>query len=409
MKDELRKEELIGAIDRDIEFVERLAGVTEELESLVQVSKGKKRLESPIISRRDIMSVFKPGKPAPGIPKSLLSIFRLLVVKNLIRGRFFTTSYNSGREIGLSASLKSKRDFIKTTRRLGLGEVAIPEFEPGKIKIKLYNGITSLGVKQSHRPICFFEAGIFAGFLENIFRKRIDLKEVKCRTMGNPYCQFELSTVKHELHKTYPLYPVNFYSQENLKLLTSLAAHSITAIENAILFEKTRQQVVVDGLTQVYNHRYFHKRVDVEYKRAQRYNFPITLFMLDIDNFKKFNDTYGHPKGDQVLKTAALTLIKNLRSVDIVARYGGDEFAVILPETDERGARVVAERIRKEISRKKLRIKKKKIGMTVSLGGISLDPTTLKGKASTAVEVADKALLRAKRKGKNNIVFVGKT
>src|SRR4030042_323583 len=108
----MAKANFADGIVKDVEFVERLANVTEELGELVKVTQGKKKLEKAVISRRDIVSVFKEGRPAAaeGIPKSLLSIFRLLVVKNLIRGRLFTTAYSSGKEIGLSVSLKSKED-----------------------------------------------------------------------------------------------------------------------------------------------------------------------------------------------------------------------------------------------------------------------------------------------------------
>ena len=266
-----------------------------------------------------------------------------------------------------------------------------------------------VGIKQSQRPICFFEAGVFSGLLENIFHKRIDLKEVKCRTMGDPYCYFELSRAEFKKdRKPHPPYPIDMYSQENLKLLTTLASHSIAAIENALLFEETKRQVVIDSLTKAYNHRYFQTRIHVEYRRAQRYNFPITLFMLDIDDFKKFNDKYGHPKGDEILKMVSFVLINNVRDVDIVARYGGDEFAIILPQTNEHGAAIIAERLRNEILKKRIILDKKKFKITISLGGISLAPKALTGRASGVVEIADKALLRAKKIGKNSVVLLNK-
>lgn len=402
------KKDAVSNMGNQLEFVERLAGVTEELEDLIHITRGSERGGPPIISKGDVKAMFKNVKPDMAIPKSLLAVFRLLVVKNLIRGRLFTTAYNSGKEIGLSVSVRSKNDFVKVIKRFGIGRVEIARFEPQNVRIRLYDGITSLGVKQSHRPICFFEGGVFAGFLERVFRKRMNLKEVKCKAMGHPYCQFELAGKDHDPAHAQVAQQLGDYSQENLRLLTSLAAHSIAAIENAILFEKTRRQTIIDGLTQVYNHRYFQTRIAVEQKRAQRYKFAITLFMLDIDDFKKFNDNYGHPKGDEILKTVSSVLAESIRDVDIVARYGGDEFAVILPETDAEGAKVVATRLKHEISQRKIAFHRKKLGVTVSLGGITLEASAVKKRIFPIISIADKALMKAKRKGKNSIVLVNK-
>jgi diguanylate cyclase (GGDEF)-like protein len=406
MKEKKQEDKIM--VTKDIELVERMASVAEELEDLIKISKDKRNIGSPLISRDDLMTVFKKTKTVTHIPISLLAIFRLFVVKNLVRGRLFTTTYASGKEIGLSASVKSIKEFEKVVRRIGVGKVAIDKFEPDTIKIRLYNGITSLGVKKSHRPICFFEAGVFSGLFENIFRKKIDLKETQCRTMGAPYCCFELSRAEYKGRKSYPLYPLDVYSLENLKMLTSLAAHSVAAIENALLFEETKKQVVIDSLTKVYNHRYFQTRINTEYRRANRYKTFLTLFMLDVDDFKKFNDKYGHPRGDEILKMVGETLINNLRDVDIVARYGGDEFAVILPQTDGAGARIVAARLRNEISKKRIAVGKRKVNITISLGGISLGPKAVTGKAAAMIEAADKALLRTKKTGKNNMVLLSK-
>jgi len=404
----MKKRNMVNNLGKELEFVERLAGVTEELEDLVHVTKGSGGTTSPLISKRDIKAMFGNTRLETGIPKSLLSVFRLLVVKNLIRGRLFSTAYNSGKEIGLNVSVKSKNDFIKASRRFGIGRVEVSRFELDKVRVRLYDGITSMGVSHSQRPICFFEAGLFSGFLERIFRKKMDVKEIKCRTMGHPYCQFETGRLGISMDRMRLGQQAETYSQENLRLLTSLAAHSIAAIENAILFEKTRRQSVIDGLTQVYNHRYFHTRVSVEQKRASRYGFPLSLFMIDIDDFKKFNDNFGHPKGDDVLKTISAALVESIRDVDIVARYGGDEFAVILPETGSEGARIVAMRLKEEISKRKIHVHRKKINVTVSLGGITLEPPALKKRLFPVVDTADKALFRAKRKGKNNLVLLKK-
>jgi len=404
----LKKEKSLLNVSSDIEFLERLAGVNEELEDLVKISKGEKKIDRSIISKRDIIGMFTEKEPQKKMPKFMLTIFRILVVKNLMRGRFFSVAYSSGKEIGLSASPRDRKDFIKLSERLGLKKIEIVHFNPAAIKIRLYNGITPQGIKKSNRPICFFEAGLYSGFLQNVFQKKLDLKETKCMAMGDSYCEFTLAEKESKDHRSVPLYPADVYSKENLKLLTSLAAHSIVAIENALSFEKTKRQVVIDALTGVHNHRYFQTRLRTEYTSAHRYSFPIALIMLDVDDFKKINDKYGHPTGDEVLKSVSACLVDNVREVDIVSRYGGDEFTVILPHTDSDGAMIAARRIKNAVSKKKMHLKGKKAYLTISIGAIALGARHLTMKAAALVEAADKALLRAKKKGKNNIIFINK-
>jgi len=398
-------DERSDSISKELELVERMSSVTEELEYLVRMSKGKGK-KRPILDMDEVGFGLKATKsPASNISKALLAVFRLLVVKNLMRGRLFVTSYNAGKEMGLSATIGTRRDFLKVTRRLGLGRIDLLICEPNKIDIRLYGGVTSVGVKKSPRPICFFEAGLFSGLLESMYRKKMPVKEIKCKSKGDKYCQFKLGNMSNIGEHDYPLYPSEISSKENLKLLASLASHSITAIENAIQFEKTRKQVVVDALTQVYNYGYFRSMIGVECNKAKRYKTPLTVFMLDVDDFKKLNDRYGHPCGDEVLKIVARILIKHIRDVDIVARYGGDEFALILPQTTYEGAATVANRILKSVSSSKMIFEKKKLRLTISLGGVTFMPK-LVPKEKTIVDLADKALLKAKSKGKNNLVLV---
>ncbi len=398
-----------GLVDRDIEFLERMTCVTEELEDLVQISKERKKSLDPIITKDELMSIFRKGKRTHGTaPRSILGVFRLLVVRNLIRGRLFASSYNTGKEIGLSAVVKDRFEIEKTARKLGLGNIKIVEYGPDAVKVNVYHGITSSGIKKSPRPICFFEAGILSGLLANAFHKKMNVKEVKCKAMGDPCCVFEMHASEFRGNAPSSSYPIDVYSQENLKLLTSLAAHAIAAIENAVMFEKTRKQVVIDPLTQIYNSRYFRSRVNTEFRRAQRYNLPLTLFMIDVDDFKKYNDRYGHQAGDTILKTAAMSFVENLRDVDIVARYGGDEFSLILPQTNARGARIVAERLKHVIMKHKIKEAKKRFGISISIGGVSLSKCPRTGSGMAMLDIADKALLSAKKKGKNNIVLVSK-
>ena len=138
-------ETMIRKIDRELELVDRIAGISEELEDLVRMSKRRVQREEPSISKDEVAIALRGRRPALGISESILSVFRILVVKNLIRGRLFATSYNSGKRIGLSATARSEKDFLKIIRRLGLGRVVIKNFEQDDVDIRLCDGITSRG------------------------------------------------------------------------------------------------------------------------------------------------------------------------------------------------------------------------------------------------------------------------
>ncbi|MDD5438994.1 MAG: diguanylate cyclase [Candidatus Omnitrophica bacterium] len=395
---------------RERELMERMTTISEELEDLVRLSKHESVKREPAMVDDEVSALFrKSNRSGMALSKALLSIYRIMVVKNLVRGRFYASTYNTGKKLGLSVAVRSQREFVKVVRRFGFGSVRIVSFDVDNVVLRLRNTFTSQGVKHSKRPICYFEAGFFAGLLENVYRRKFDMKETACRAMKDPYCEFHAiqSAIGQKQTEAIHGYPLEVYSQESLKLLTSLAAHSIAAIENTMLFERTRKQVVTDSLTQIYNHRYFQTQLQTEFMRSLRHDQTLTVFMMDIDNFKNFNDRFGHPKGDEILKMVASAITDNIRQIDIAARYGGDEFAVILPQTDEKAAYIIAQRLQKKIADRKIMLDKRKVTMTISLGGVTVRPGALKkAKPSDIIDLADKALLTAKRKGKNNAILV---
>jgi diguanylate cyclase (GGDEF)-like protein/PAS domain S-box-containing protein len=150
-----------------------------------------------------------------------------------------------------------------------------------------------------------------------------------------------------------------------------------------------------DGLTGIKNHRALHERLWEEYERALRYNTPLSVLMLDVDKFKQYNDAYGHPAGDVVLRQVARILQEAARSSDIVARYGGEEFVVVLPGANVEEAKIVAERLRCAIERAAW----PEQTVTISIGAATLSPATLHADALLAS--ADTALYRSKRRGRN--------
>jgi diguanylate cyclase (GGDEF)-like protein/putative nucleotidyltransferase with HDIG domain len=136
------------------------------------------------------------------------------------------------------------------------------------------------------------------------------------------------------------------FSQPQLMVLESIALEASTAVSNALSYRKALEDADRDPVTGLFNHRAIHERLQTEWERSVRKDLTLSVIMLDLNDFKFFNDTYGHPIGDQVLQTVARVLRESSRSNDLVARYGGDEFALVLPETDAENARIIAQRIK---------------------------------------------------------------
>ncbi|RJQ60508.1 MAG: response regulator [Desulfobacteraceae bacterium] len=181
----------------------------------------------------------------------------------------------------------------------------------------------------------------------------------------------------------------------------------------SLQFETALQAAISDKLTGVYNHAYLKHFLDLEVKRSMRQNHPLALIMIDIDDFKKYNDTHGHPAGDTLLNWMGRVIRKNIREVDVPARYGGEEFAVVLPYADRKGAASAADRILEAIrtdsfpasdSRPEPGSEESK-RVTVSMG-VALYPEDAES-AQELIKLADKALYRAKREGKNRVCLHG--
>ncbi len=181
-----------------------------------------------------------------------------------------------------------------------------------------------------------------------------------------------------------------------------LAQEFNTAAEHLLAEHNRLEELSVrDGLTGLYNRREFDRRLHDEALRAQRYGRPYAVLMLDIDHFKLVNDHYGHTTGDEVLAAVADLLRLNVRPVDSVCRYGGEELAVILPETGEDGAAMVAERIRRTVAGAAIATPAgQTVRITVSIG---VADSTQAGDSTDVVRVADMALYAAKREGRNRV------
>ncbi len=191
------------------------------------------------------------------------------------------------------------------------------------------------------------------------------------------------------------------FGDEHQRLLEALALQIAAALQNAHLYELA----MVDGLTGLYVRRYFDARIEEEVERSKRYATVFSMIMMDVDDFKNLNDTYGHLVGDRVLRAIANVVKAQMRGVDTAARYGGEEISVILPRTEMVGAYSLAERIREGIAELRITTDEdppRALGVTASLG-IAAYPESKAVDGTDLVRRADRALYRAKRTGKNRV------
>lgn len=228
------------------------------------------------------------------------------------------------------------------------------------------------------------------------------------------------------------------FHKEDLFFITSLSNPAAVAIENAMLHEKTKaseealrkardelnarveertaelteankklsQLTMTDSLTGLFNHRFLMKALDGEFMRAVRYRRPLALLLMDIDHFKEVNDSYGHLCGDMVLKKTASLFKTGLRSSDVIARYGGDEIAVLLPESNKETATEVAEKLRRKLEKNVFHWDERSFSITCSTGVAAIADEGVHD-WNELLNHADKALYRAKESGRNAVVAFG--
>lgn len=196
------------------------------------------------------------------------------------------------------------------------------------------------------------------------------------------------------------------FTERDSKILSVVARSTAMALDNAHMHRRMEELTITDELTGIYNYRYFAQKLKEEQRRATRYNMPLSLIMLDIDWFKKFNDTYGHEVGNIVLKGITSVVKRCIRDVDIFARYGGEEFVIILPQTPREEVAKIGERIREQIEAATFGggTDIPELRVTVSVGVTSFPEN---GKPNEELlSLVDQALYRAKGSGKNSVCVI---
>lgn len=193
------------------------------------------------------------------------------------------------------------------------------------------------------------------------------------------------------------------FNDESLSLFNHVGQNLSSALSNCALHLKTQQLAITDGLTKLYNIGHFLERMEEEISRARRFSAPLSCIMIDLDHFKQINDHFGHDQGNRVLKRIAMILLSSKRKIDLLGRFGGEEFIVTLPETGRDGALEVARRMWENIKDHKFFCRGKHIPISASFG-----VATMNGKAinrDTLIRYADMALYRAKDEGRDRIIY----
>jgi diguanylate cyclase (GGDEF)-like protein len=192
----------------------------------------------------------------------------------------------------------------------------------------------------------------------------------------------------------------HFYRNRHGELLAVFAGQAALALQNARFYSEIQRLAIKDELTDTYNHRHFIELGEREFNRAQRYNRPLSLIMYDLDHFKRINDSYGPLIGDQVLRVVAERCKSNVREVDVMGRFGGEEFSILLPEASMVDIQRISERLRRDIAKMPVSTTAGEIEVTISLGAASISEEI--ASLTKLIECADFAMYKAKQRGRNN-------
>jgi diguanylate cyclase (GGDEF)-like protein len=246
------------------------------------------------------------------------------------------------------------------------------------------------------------EDKVFSNFISQINKYMLlrdckFIKETLDTTQYRDYISLPLEIDKH---------PIGYLVASGIKEKDKdkfyiLAQQFLLGIKRALLYARVQELAITDSLTQVFSRRYYLERFNEEIERSGKFKYSFSFAMADIDHFKDCNDQYGHLVGDAVLREVAKTIKENIRQVDLVGRYGGEEFSIILPETTKEQAQYALERIRQAIENKRIRVYDEELQVTISIG-IATFPEDAK-ESSTLIERADSALYQAKQTGRNRV------
>lgn len=244
----------------------------------------------------------------------------------------------------------------------------------------------------------------------NIFRQNLEkhIAATDCRYIKNSaelvkYNDYTVMSLDSSENQPIGYLACNNVSETDKDKLAILAQQLLIGLRRAVLYQKVSELAITDTLTQIYSRRYFLERFNEELRRSRNNKLRLCFLLADIDNFKQYNDRYGHLVGDGILRQVSKTIRDTIRQIDFIGRYGGEELSIILSETDREQANFAAERIRQAVASDVIKVYDEKLKVTVSIG-VSAFPENA-GHPNDLIEKADQALYQAKTTGKNKVCF----
>ena len=307
----------------------------------------------------------------------------------------YLAAKRASRDLGIS-SIQALKDWFAQMR---LGELEV-ELDEERVLVKLQRCLSCQQLPATGTPVCDVERGIIDGVLEGITGTEVLTKETMCWGLGDTVCQFEGYAGQQAGY----LYHENgFHPDEQRRLLTQLADQADVALDNLRLLHDRREHETHDPLTGLLNFRQLRERAAFELARAERHGRTVAFVMLDLDDFTTVNETAGREAGDEVLRHWAAALTAQLRSCDLVCRYGADEFLLVLPETADQQADAVLARVLGTMEQLAVEADGRSIALTATAGVASFPDDGRS--AEELVAKATTTMYTARTSGPGRIAF----